>query len=171
MMRHVAAVLGFIIVGLPVEVTPSWIVVAPGAVAAGLFTAGIVTLSLRLVSLGIAASLVEYTVALSLGTRALDSVTAVALGAAIVLLLQVVDFVQRFRGAAVAAAVTASQIRYWVRLGILGVSLGLFVSALGITLAPALPAPAYPMLEAVGAFIAVASVARLLLRRDAASSS
>ena len=168
MMRQVAALLGFIIVGLPVVVTPFWIVVAPGAVAAGLFAAGIMTLSLRLVSLGIAASLVEYMVALSLGARTLDSLTAVALGAAIVLLLQVVDFVRRFRGAAVAATVIGSQIRYWVRLGILGVLLGLFVSALGTTLAPALPAPAYPVLGAVGAFVAVASAARLLLRRDAA---
>jgi hypothetical protein len=168
MMRRVAALLGFIIVGLPVVVTPFWIVVAPGALAAGLFAAGIMTLSLRLVSLGIAASLVEYTVALSLGARTLDSLTAVALGAAIVLLLQVVDLARRFRGAAVATAVIGSQIRYWVRLGILGVLLGLFVSALGTTLAPALPPPAYPVLGAAGAFTAVASVARLLLRRDAA---
>ena len=167
MMRHVAALLGFIIVGLPLAVTPFWIVVAPGAVAAGLFAAGIITLSLRLVSLGIAASLVEYTVALSLGTRTLDSLTAVALGAARLLLLQVVDLARRFRGAAVATAVIGSQIRYWVRLGILGVLLGLFVSALGTTLAPALPPPAYPVLGAAGAFIAVASAARLLLRSDA----
>jgi hypothetical protein len=165
-MRHVAALLGLVLVGLPLVVTSSWVLVAPGAVAALLIATGILTLSTPVVTAGIAMSLVEYTLALWIETRPLDTLTAVALGAALVLLLQVVDFARRSRGAQVNPAVITGQIRYWLRTGILGVTLGLAVTGLATGFVPPLPPAAFPVLATVGALMAVLGVARLLVRRD-----
>jgi len=82
-------------------------------------------------------------------------------------LLEAVDFARRFRGAAVGAAVVTGQVRYWLRTGILGVTLGLAVSSLATGLAPALPPAAYPVLGAAGALAAFVAIARLLSRADA----
>jgi hypothetical protein len=166
-MHYVAAVLGLVLVGLPLVVTPSWVIVAPAAVAALLIAVGIVVLSTPLVTAGIAVGLVEYTLALWIGARPLDPLTAVALGAALVLLLQVVDFARRFRGATVDAAVATSQARYWLGTGILGVVVALVVTGLATGLAPALPPAAYPALAAAGALIAVIGVARVIGEADA----
>jgi len=166
-MRHVAALLGLVLVGLPLVVTPSWVIVVPAAVAALLIAAGILALSTPLVTGGIAVGLVEYTLALWLGGRPLDSVTAVALGAVLLLLLQVVDFARRFRGAAVHASVVTRQVRYCLRIGLLGVMLGVVVGGLATGLAPALPPVGYPVLAALGALAAFVAIARLLSREDA----
>jgi len=114
-MRHLAAILGFVLVSLPLVVTPSWVVVLPAAVAALLMAAGIAALSVRLVAAGVWASLIEYALALAIGTRSLHRLGAMTMGVALMLILEVVDFARRFRGAAVNAAMIANQIRYWVK--------------------------------------------------------
>ena len=165
-MRHVGTLLALVLTGLPLVVTPSWVLVAPGGVAALLIAAGLIALSTPLATAGIAVSLIEYALALSIGTRPLDPLTAVALGVALVLLLQVVDFARRFRGAQVDAAVVTGQIRYWVRTGILGVMLGLAVTGLATSVVLPLPPAAYLVLVTAGALISVAGVARLLVRTE-----
>jgi hypothetical protein len=165
-MRQVAALLGLVLAGLPLLVTPSWVLVALGAVTALLIAAGIIVLSTPLVTAGIAVSLIGYTLALSIGTRPLDPLTAVALGVALMLLLQVVAFAERFRGARVDPAVVTGQIRYWLRTGILGVMLGLAVTGLAPNVLPRLPPAAYLVLATASGLISVAGVARLLVRTE-----
>ena len=89
-----------------------------------------------------------------------------ALGAALVLLLQVVDFARRFRGARVDPAVVTGQIRYWLRTGILGVMLGLAVTVLAMGVLPPLRPAAYLVLATAGALMAVLGLARMLVRTD-----
>ncbi len=163
-MRHLAALLGLVLVGLPLVLTPSWIVAAPGALAALLIAAGTLAFSISLLTVGIVASLLEYTLALWIGMRPLDPWSAVAIGAALALLLQVVDFVRRFRGAAVDGGVITSQLHSWLHSGILGVTLGLAVGALAAALTPALTPATSPVLAAGGTVIAIAAVTHLLLR-------
>jgi hypothetical protein len=163
-MRRVATLLGLVLVGLPLVASPSWLIAGPGVLAALLIAAGIIALSAPLVTAGIAVSLIEYTLALWIGTRPLDPLTAVALGATLVLLLQVVDFARRFRGARVDPAVVAGQIRYWLRTGMVGVMLGLAATALAMGVLPPLPAAAYLVLATAGALMAVLGLARMLVR-------
>jgi hypothetical protein len=165
-MRHVAALLGVIVVGLPFVITPSSIIIAAGAVAALLIAAGIIRLSPSLVSAGITASLAQYTLALWLDAGPGDPLIAVVLGAVMVVLIQVVDFARRFRGAEVAPAVTRTQIRYWLRNAILGVVLGLVVAGLASGFTLALPSAAYPVLAAVGLVVTLLALTRLISRQD-----
>lgn len=165
-MRHVATLLGLVLVGLPLVVAPSWLIAAPGAVAALLIATGIIALSSALITAGVAVSLIEYTLALWIRTRPPDPLTAVALGAALVLLLQVVDFARRFRGARVDPAVVTGQIRYWLRTGMVGVMLGLAVTVLAMGVLPRLPPAAYLVLATAGALMAVLGLARMLMRTD-----
>ena len=153
-MRQAAAPLAVIVAGLPFVVTPSWIIIAPGAVAALLIAAGIVWLSPPAISAGIAVSLVEYTLALCLAAGPLDPLTAVAMGAGMVLLIQIVDFARRFRGADIAPSVVREQIRYWLGIDVLALVLGLVVAGLAAGLTPALPSAASPVLAVSGLIVA-----------------
>jgi hypothetical protein len=165
-MRQVAAVLGFVVVSLPLLVTPSWVVVAASGAAALLIAIGIAALSLRSVVAGIWVSLVEYTLALWVGARPLHPLTAVALGVALVLLLQVVDFARRFHPATTDAAVVTGQVRYWLRTGVLGGTAGFLASALAGGSPLPLPDAAQLGLAAAGALLAFIAVARLVTRSD-----
>ena len=115
---------------------------------------------------GVWASLIEYALALAIGTRSLHRLGAMTMGVALMLILEVVDFARRFRGAAVNAAMIANQIRYWVRVSILGAGAGLLVSSLAIGFTPAVSAAAYLGLAAAGALAAFVAIASLVSRED-----
>jgi hypothetical protein len=163
MMRGLTALLGACLVGLPLLLTPSAIVALPAGIAAALIAAGILVLRTSLITAGICLALIEYGLALLIGARPLEPLSAVAMGEALLLLLQVGHFVRRIRGADVTPAVVASQVRYWLRLGIVAVTLGVGASALAWRLA--LPAVAAPALATAGA-IAVLAAATGLARRE-----
>jgi hypothetical protein len=165
-MRHVAALLGMIVVGLPFVIMPSRIILAPGAVAALLIAAGIIWLSASLIRAGLAAGLAEYTLALWLTAGPLDPLIALVLGVVMVVLIQVVDFARRFRGAAIAPAVVRAQIRYCLRVGPLGAVLGLVVAGLASGVTPALRSAAYAVLAVAGLVVTLLSLTRLIWRQD-----
>jgi hypothetical protein len=162
MMRWLAALLGACVVGLPLLLTPAALVAVPAAVAAALIAAGVLVLYTPLITAGSCLALIEYGLALALGRRAPEPVSAIAIGEALLLLIQVVQFAGRARGVDVSSAVVAAQIRYWLRVAMVAMALGLGVSA--VSMRVALPAVAAPMVAAAGAIAVLAAATRLARR-------
>jgi hypothetical protein len=165
MMRWLAALLGVCVVGLPLLLTPAAVVAVPAAIAAALIAAGVLLLHTPLITAGSSVALIAYGLALVLGHHAPEPLSAVAMGEALLLLIQVVHFAGRVRGVDVSSAVVAFQIRYWLRVAIVAMALGLGVSAVAMRVA--LPAVAAPMLAAAGAIAALAAATRLARRAAA----
>jgi hypothetical protein len=165
-MRWFAAFLGACVVGLPLLLTPAAPVAVPAAVAGALIAAGVLTLHIPLITAGSCLALIEYGLALVLARRALEPLSAIAIGEALLLLIQVVQFGGRVRGVDVSSAVVAAQIRYWLRVAMVTMALGLGVSALAMRVV--LPAVAAPMLGAAGAIAVLAAAIRLARRTSVA---
>jgi hypothetical protein len=123
MMRLAAVVLLAILAALPVSIQPSAPPVAWLAGAA-LVVGGIAVIawSVPLVTAAGVLVLIAYALALAIAGPAGDVFTALALGALSVVLLALVHFGARTRGAALGAAVAASQVRQW--LAVVGVGGG-----------------------------------------------
>jgi hypothetical protein len=167
MIRHLAAILAALVVGLPLLFLPSWPVGAIAFVAGASLAGGMLMLRAPLLTVGVTLGLVEYALALRLPAGPSDPLTAVALGVSILLLLQVVDFSRRFRGAAVESAVIRGQLRYWLTTAVATGAGALLVYALGTALAQALPPAGYPTLAVVGALAAVIGAARVVAQGEA----
>jgi hypothetical protein len=165
MMPTVAAVLALLLAGIPVAARPSWPLAALGAVSAGLSTGAIAARSVPIVTAGATLAAIEYAAALSMADRPLDMPTVIAFAVALFLLLELVDFMGRARGAAVDARAIVSVIRYWV--AIIAIGVGFMVALIGAASAVrlAVPAPSYPiaaLVGAVGAFVAAVGVMKLV---------
>jgi hypothetical protein len=88
---------------------PSTLVAGFAGVAAAVCAAGVATLSVPLVTAGASLALLEYTVALWQLSRPPDVIAGVGIGLSLLLLLQVIDFARRVRGAALAPAVAGGE--------------------------------------------------------------
>ncbi|MGH7366048.1 MAG: hypothetical protein ACREK9_06515, partial [Candidatus Rokuibacteriota bacterium] len=133
MMRLAAAVLLAILTALPLSVRPSsppvtWLV--SGALVVG--GAGVIAWSVPLVTAAASLVLVAYALALVIAGPAVDPVAAIALGATLVLLLALVHFGGRVRGAALGPSVIASQVRHCLAVVVAGAA-----AAVGLTAAAA----------------------------------
>ena len=162
MMRTLAGILALVLCGLPLLLAPSELTGALAVIAGALCAGGIGVLSVPLLAAGAGVSLVGYTLALWPLEGSLHPLGAVALGVVLSLLLQIVGFAKRFRGAAADSHIFPGQIRYWVgsAIGAAAVGILLSISAGGIALR--LPLPAYPAAAAFGALAVFLGAVRVL---------
>ena len=165
MMRLAAAIPIAVLVALPLAVLPSppvtWLAVSTLVVGG----AGLVALSVPLVTAGASLALIAYTLALVIARSAVDPVSAIALGATLVLLLALVHFAARVRGAAIGRAVLATQIRHWLAVVAVGVLAATGLTAAAAALGGALNGASLPVVvvtAALGALVTVAGAFALV---------
>jgi hypothetical protein len=171
MMVRVAALLVLVLVGLPFVVLPAGFLAALAAPSAVLCAGGIATRSVPVLTAGVTLAVIEYALALWASEAPLDVPIAALFGVALFLLLELVDFLGRTRGAAVGGSVLPAMIRYW--LAIAGAGAGLMVALVAGAAAVrlALPLPSDPMIAALGvlgALTAAGGVLRLVVGVDCA---
>jgi len=108
------------------------------------------------ISVGGSLALIDYALALSLARGGLDIVGAAAFGLALSFLLDLTDFARRFRGAEISAAVTRSQIAFWLgRVAITIAVVALLCSGAAV-FAYLVPLLGRPIVAGLGAAIAFA---------------
>lgn len=166
-MRILAAILAAVLVTLPLLVHASEVVGEVIAIAAVLCAAGILALSVPVVTAGAALALIGYAIALRLAAGPPEVPTALAFGVAAVLLLEVVDFSRRVRGAMVTPSVFIAQARYWLGLASAGAAVGIVLAAGAMAMAWLAPVSGHPVGPAVGTLGALAATVgalRLLVK-------
>ncbi len=174
MMRLAAAMLVAALIAFPLSVSPAppFIWLAAAALVVG--GAGVMALSVPLVTAGASLALIVYTLALVIARAAVDPVAGTAFGATVVLLLALVHFAGRVRGAAVAGPVVAAQIRQWLAIVAAGVVAALVLTAAAAALGGALRGAALPVVvlaAALGALLTAAGVIALVTTRSANTRS
>jgi hypothetical protein len=118
-----------------------------------------------LVSAGGAIALIAHALALVAGRAPADPLGAVALGAALVVLLAVVHFAGRVRGAALGPGVLAAQVRHWLSVAGAGALAGLGLTLGAVLLAPTRLGATLPVVAVagvLGVLLAVAGVVSLV---------
>jgi hypothetical protein len=158
MMRPLAGLLALTVAGLPLLTWPSALTAGLAALAAALCAGGILVRIPPFVTAGAVVGLLEYAVALWARARSPDILTALAFGVALALLLQVVDFAARVRGAAVESRVLWALARYWVAAATAAAGVGVGLVALAGHLRLGLPSAALPVMSAIGALAALVGV-------------
>ncbi|HEX9822032.1 MAG TPA: hypothetical protein VGD07_20730 [Methylomirabilota bacterium] len=168
MLRAAALSLVAVLVAFPLAVLPSppvsWLAGAALAVAG----AGVVARLVPLVTAGGSLALIAYALALVIARPEAGPVAATAFGATLVLLLALVHFAGRVRGAAVGPSVIASQVRQWLAIVAAGFVAAGALTAGGAVLGPALggtPLPVVVVAAGLGALIAVAGIVVLVSGR------
>lgn len=168
MMRLAAVVLLAVLAALPLAVRPSsppvtWLATA-ALVVGGV---GVIAWSVPLVTAAGSLVLIAYALALVLAGPAADPLAAIALGSILVLLLALVHFAGRARGAALGASVIASQVRQWLAVVGLGTVAAAVLTAVAVPLGVALRSATLPVVviaAALGAVLTVAGVIALVAR-------
>jgi hypothetical protein len=159
MMRLASAILLGILVAPSLAVLPAppvtWLAVL-ALVGGG---AGVVALSVPLATAGAALALIAYGLALVIVRPAADPLAAIGVGATLVLLLALVHFAGRVKGAALGPSVVASQMRRWLVIVAVGVVVAVVLTAGGAMLGPALRGAALPVVTAAAALGALLTVA------------
>jgi hypothetical protein len=171
MMLRLAAILVLVVlVALPLAAWPAAPVTWLAGAALVVGGAGVVALAVSLTTVAAVLALLAYTVALVTARPTAEPVTAMVLGAALVLLLALVHLGHRVRAAVVEPAVIARQARDWLIV----VALGLVAAAAGAwggaALRPMLAALALPMVvivAALGAVLTMLGVSALVVTRGA----
>jgi hypothetical protein len=170
MMRLAAAGLVIVLAGFPLALVPSppvtWLTVA------ALLTAGtgVVLLSVPVLTAGASLALIAYTLALLIARPAVDPLAAVGFGATLVVLPALVHFAAHARGAALGAAVLATQVRRWLATVAAGALAAAMLTTIGALLGGVLAGATLPLVvvtAALGAVLAVAGVIALTIRHDA----
>jgi hypothetical protein len=162
MRRALAGILALVLVGYPLWIAPSELTGFVGVIAVALCAGGIGALSLPLLAAGAGVTLVGYTLALWPSGEPPHPLSAVALGVVLSLLVQVVGFAARLRGAAVDPHVLPGQVRCWVASGIGAAAVGILLSITADDLALRLALPAYPAAVPLGTLAAFLGTVRVL---------
>lgn len=170
MMRLAALVLLAVLAALPLSVRPSappvtWLATIALVVGA----VGVIAWSVSLVTAAGSLVLIAYALALVVAGPAADPPTAIALGSTLVLLLALVHFGGRVRGAVLGPSVIASQARQWLAVVGGGAVAGLLLTQAAAPLGGALRSASLPMVVIAAAFGAVLTVAGVvaLVAREA----
>ncbi len=166
MMRPAAVVLLLVLAALPLSVRPSappvaWLAAAALAVGG----VGVIAWSVPLVTAAGSLALIAYALALVVAGPAADPLAAIALGATLVLLLALVHFAGRARGATLGPSVVTAQARQWLAVAGLGAVVAVVLIGAAAPLAGALRSAALPVvvtIAAVGALVTVAGVIALI---------
>jgi hypothetical protein len=168
MMRLAALALLATMASLPLSVRPSPLPVAWLAAAALLVGGvGVVAWSVPMVTAAGSLVVIAYALALAVGGPAADPLTAIALGATLVLLLALVHFAGRTRGAALGPSVLAAQARQWLAVVGLGAAVAVTLTVAAAPLGGALRSAALPLVvvaAALGAILTVGGVIALVAR-------
>jgi hypothetical protein len=171
MIRLGAAVLLSAVVALPLSAWPAPPVTWLAAVALAVGGLGVLAWSPSLVAAAGSLVLIAYTAALVIAEAPSRAAPSIGLGAALVLLLTVVHFGGRVRGAMLGPSVVAAQVRRWLTV----IALGIGAAAALVTAAPfggavlaGAPMPVVISAAALGAVLAVAGIIALLGRGSAA---
>jgi hypothetical protein len=170
MMRLAAVVLVAMLVAIPLAVLPAAPVTWLAIPALGVGGAGAILLVIPIVTMGASLALIAYAVALVTAGAAIDPVAAIAFGSTLVLLLALVHFAARVRGAAIEGAVIAVQLRHWLMIAALGVVAAVALTVGGAMLGAALGGASLPVLvvaAALGALMTSAGVIALVTARAA----
>ena len=167
-MRLAAAALVLVATAFPLAIYAAapvtWLALAAG-LAGGM---GVALLSVPVVTVAGALALIAHAVALLIARPALDPVSAIALGATLMLLLSLVHVAGRTAGAALGASVVASQVREWLMVLAVGVLAAALFTVGGTALASGFRAVSLPMVvvaAALGAGLAMAGVIALVATR------
>jgi len=166
MMRGVAGIMAVVLVGLPLVMLPSLVIVVAAVPAALLCAGGVASFVLPVATGGAVFALIEYALAVGLAAGPPNLGLAFAFGIALVAFVVVLDFAARIRGAAVGPAVIASQARSWITLAGSGAAVTVLVvlAAAGVSAAIVrLAHPAASVIAAVGVALAALGVAAPLL--------
>lgn len=166
MIRLAALALLLVLAGLPLSVRPSlppvawlaWAALAVGGV-------GVLAWSVPFVTAGGVLALIAYALALVIAGPAADPLAAAALGATLVLLLALVDFAGRVRGAALGPGVVAAQARRGLAVAGLGVASATGLLAAAVPLGAVLRSATLPLVvivAAVGVLMTVAGTIALI---------
>ena len=166
MMRLAAMVLLAVLATLPLAVRPAsspvtWLVTA-ALVVGGV---GVIAWSVPLVTAAGSLVLIAYALALVLAGPAADPLAAIALGSTLALLLALVHFAGRARGAALGPSVMASQVRQWLAVVGGGAVAAVMLTAVAVPLGVALRSATLPVVviaSALGAVLTVAGVIALV---------
>jgi hypothetical protein len=167
-MRLAAVVLLAVLAALPLGVRPvsppvTWIV----TVALALGGVGVIVWSVPLVTAAGSLVVIAYALALAIAGPIAEPLSALALGMTLVLLLALVHFQGRVRGAALGPSVIAVQARQWLAVVGLGGAAAIALVAAAGPLGAALRSATLPMMvvaAAVGAVLTVAGVITLVAR-------
>lgn len=168
MMRLAALVLLAVLAALPLGVRPStppvtWLVTAALLVGG----VGVIVWSVSLVTAAGSLVVIAYALALVVAAPAAELLPPIALGATLVLLLALVHFGSRVRGAMIGPAVIAVQARQWLAVVGLGVAAAVGLTAVAAPFGGALRGATLPMAviaAALGAVLTVAGVIALVAR-------
>jgi hypothetical protein len=152
MMRLAAFALLLGLAALPLSVRPApppvlWLTWAAFAVGG----IGVLVWSVPLVTAAGVLALIGYALALVIVGPAADPLLAAALGAALVLLLALVHFAGRVRGAALGPGVVAAQARRSLAVAGLGVAAAMGLLAAAVPVGALLRSATFPVVVAVAA--------------------
>ena len=168
MMRLAALVLLAVLAALALSVRPSAPPVAwLATVALVVGGVGVIAWSVPLVTAAGSLVLIAYAFALVVAGPAAEPLTAIALGSTLVLLLALVHFAGRVRGAVLGPSVVAAQARQWLAVVGWGAVAALVLTQAAAPLAGALRSASLPMAvmaAALGAVLTVAGVIALVAR-------
>jgi hypothetical protein len=164
MIRALALIPIVALAGLPVLMHPTSGYGAVAATAGGLCAAGAFARWRPLVTAGASLTLIQYTVSL-IGTRS-SLASAIVLGVALALVLDVSEFTGRFHGAAPSPPVLVHQGRHWIGSAALGALAASALAAGGAFIRIGGPTALPPLLAVFGALVAVLGAAGALRRRS-----
>lgn len=164
MIRATAGLMALFAVGYPLGIVPA-IPMGLLSLLAGIFcAAGIVGGIVSLAAIGAGIAMLGYALALWTASESLDLVGALAFGVALSLLVQMVGFEARFRGALVERQVVLGHVRSWAETGAAAVILGVVLAVAGSGGLIGLPPPAYPAAAALGALLTFLGLAKGAIR-------
>jgi hypothetical protein len=160
-----------VLVGLPVLVLPVSVIGALGVLAGLACAAGALPRARPLVTVGASLALGQYALALSLAAAPPSFLGAAVFGVALVLVLDVTEFVRRFRGATLTPSARWRQVVHWAGSAALGVFVALALATLATALRVGGLAAVSPLLAALAALGAVVGVLGALRRAQGPGKS
>ncbi len=164
-MRAFSLVPIVILAGLPVLIHPTSGFAAVGAVAGILCAAGALGRLRPLVTAGGSLTLIQYALALALTGGRSSLPSAIVLGVALALVLDVSDFLHRFHGAVLTPPALRCQAKHWIVIALLGALTSGALVAVAALVRISGPPALHTLLAAAGALAAAAGVAGAVLRR------
>jgi len=156
--RYPAVLAVLIVVGIPLWVASTAIVIALAILAGGLCLAGVFARSSSSLTVGAWWALVELTTALLWSHAPYSLVVPALFGLALMLLVVLADFDKRFHGVGIDAAVADRQVRYWIALVAAATGCMFALAIVAIAIAGLVVPPIREMIAgagALGAFLAV----------------
>ena len=145
------------VIGVPIWTGPYWPVIAIAGAGFLLCALGVGLNVLAPITAGAVFALIGYTAALWLGGEGVDVVGATVFGLALLLLLDLSEFAQRFRGAEIATDVFRGQIVYWLGRAVATIAAVTLLMACALLLSLLLPSSGRSVIAGLGAVIAFAA--------------